>query len=115
MIYVSTHSAQVVVVTGTTSTEFTFTNNQTQETYSVDLQAIGITPNGERKQTAFLVQWVNSERERSAEVIDNVLVMKLPSGEYNFELGCVNGLMMLMEDADRTTYENDSNNMVYNG
>ena len=116
MIYLNTHSVTTVTVNGTTCTEFQFTNNQTEETFSIDLWAVGINPLGKRKQLTFLLQWTNTTTDMGATVEDGVNCIRVPQGEYNYTLGDVCGIMKLTEtNGGGSVYQSDDINTVYNG
>lgn len=115
MIYISDHNVNAVTVNGTTDTAFVFTNNQTHETYSVDLWAVGINPLGRRRQLTFLLQWIDADTDTGAGVENGVNIIRVPRGEYDYSLGSVKGLMKLVDGEGGTTYETQDKNIVYNG
>lgn len=114
MIYLDSHETTLITVNGTTSTEFEFVSNQTQQSYTINLWPVGITPVSDRKQISFLLQW-NAPADPSTSVSDGINYIQVPSGEYTYTLGDVTGLMKLVDKSDPTTYENNTENIVYNG
>jgi hypothetical protein len=114
MIYLDSHETTLITVNGTTSTEFEFVSNQTQQSYKIDLWTVGITPTSSRKQISFLLQW-DSPADPSTSVSEGINFLHVPSGEYTYTLGDVTGLMKLVDKSDPTTYENNTENIVYNG
>ena len=115
MIYISEHTPQLITVNGTTETDFSFTNNQTQQEYKLDLWTVGITPISARKQISFLLQWNDTTANPPTSVNDGINYINVPSGEYNFKVGEVCGLMILKGTPAPATYDNKTNNIVYNG
>lgn len=114
MIYLDSHETTLITVNGTTSTEFEFVSNQTQQSYTMNLWPVGITPVSDRRQITFLLQW-NAPADPSTSVSDGINYIQVPSGEYTYTLGDVKGLMKLVDKSDPTTYENNTENIVYNG
>ena len=115
MIYINTHTPTLVVINGTDSADFHFVNNQTHDEFDVDIYPLGLP--SQRKQTAFVIRWFNTTTDMGAEVIDGEVVIRCPSGEYNYQLGCVKGLMRLTDEdaSSQKIYEEKPNNVVYNG
>lgn len=115
MIYLDTHETQTIVVNGTNCTRFVFTNNQTQQTYTVDLLAVEINPLGQRKQLSFLLKWTDTATDTGTGIVNGVNIIRVPAGEYNYTLGEVCGIMKLVSAAGGTVYSSESINKVYNG
>lgn len=117
MIYLNSHDTTMVTVNGTTSTDFSFTNNQSQQTYNIDLWTVGLNTTSNRKQITFMLQWDETPADPPTNVSDGVNYIHVPSGEYNYSLGDVKGLMKLVDPvSEPTTYENnDDNSIIYNG
>jgi hypothetical protein len=116
MIYLNTYNTTLVTVNGTTDTTFTFTNNQTNQSYTIDLWVVGMLPNGSaRKQVSFYLNWTNGTSNEPTKVIDGINYIEVPQGEYNYMLGDTMGIMKLVAPVEVTTYENQNQNKVYNG
>ena len=145
MIYLDSHDTTFVTVNGTTSTEFEFVNNQTQQKYTMNLWPViydYCQPRG-RRDCSFMLKWFSTpeqidefftqsyfdahddmynaeafreifKQEKTAK-IEGFNFIYCPAGEYNFDLGGVKGIMKLVDKSDPTTYENNTNNIVYNG
>lgn len=107
----------MVNINGTNSTTFKFTNNQTNEEYTIDLWTVGINLSTTRKQITFLLHWETAPTNPPTRVEDGVNYINVPNGEYNYECGNVKGLMRLVEPVtEPTTYENnDEKSVIYNG
>lgn len=115
MIYLNTYNTTLITVNGTTDNTFTFTNNQTNQTYKMNLWPVGLLPfQSGRKQLTFYLNWTNGT-DIHTEVAEGINYIEVPQGEYNYTLGDVSGIMKLVAPVEVTTYENENQNKVYNG
>lgn len=139
MIYINTpNTNKLVTINGTESTEMELINNQTKQTYNIDLTPLYYQRQFEftRKELNIMIYWVtdistiNNVRIKGGQTtawlkfqieshtlfpFEGVNYLYIGNGEYTYTIDEVKGLMKLVSSPTQQVYQNNENNIVYKG